>query len=99
MQNGEQIMSDWLDMLHDAHEDTESDTENIFEVAKALKRVGMYDLAEELIDIGTDLKHVASNIKNATSMKVDEDLKSANESSGALLKNIVDGAITIPEKK
>ena len=92
-------MTEWLNKLHEAREDTESVSQDIFDVARALERVGMYDIAGELFDIGVFMKRTSKNIGEATAMKVDEDMKCATESSSALFKGIVSGAIGIPKEK
>lgn len=77
----------WLQLLHDAADTLDEEAAEVRAIAKALKRVGNDNLANELIDISVRLNMTEYNIREATGKKTTSDVRDALGVSRAILNS------------
>ena len=92
-------MAEWLNLLHNSAETVESSAGEIKEIAYLLKRVGLTKLAGELLDIAFYLDKTGEDIRKATSLETDQDMKDATNMTATMLNALVVGGKLVKEKR
>ena len=92
-------MTEWLDLLHNASDSIHGEIDHLHELARALKRVGNKQLANEIYGISFILVESERDIRKSASLKTSEDVKCANDMTGTILNSLVAGSIMEKRRK
>ena len=92
-------MAEWLDLLHNSADEVSGCTGEIKEIAYLLKKVGLTKLAGELLDIAFYLDKTREDIRKATSLKTDQDMKDATNMTATMLNALVAGGELVKKGK
>jgi hypothetical protein len=86
-------MAEWLELLRESAETTRVCSNELCEISRVLMRVGLTNLATEIMDIAYCLDKTESDIMKAANLKASSDAQDATNMTGAVLNAVIGGAI------